>query len=355
MGTTGWSVVIAIVTPAAASLPGHLGPAGEQRADDDRDGFRGDQVGQQVRLGAVVDHQLVPELPGEADRGRDVVRAVAVLAPRNLAAQHAADRLQVQVAVHRLAVGRRAVLGGGQAGQVVPGPDEGFPDHPGRAQPGGRRLVPVSVDALRVLAERRLQAGRRAQHHLVNGAAPALDGRGLAADRVAGARVDVHREHAAADGVTEALVGRVDRVEGPNVGGHRAGHLVDVPAGPALGLLGQADMSVRVDEAGQHPLACCVDHLGVVGYRETRPIDGDDLSRLEQDSSAVDGLAFHRDDPGAHNRLAHAVFPARFRGPTRLSIPLHDRLPSSLVPRSSAQAAPRPSISFMPPRDPSPR
>src|SRR5215472_17130401 len=232
----------------------------------------------------MVDHQLVAELAGEPDRGRDVIRAVTVLPPRNLAAQHAAERLEVQVAVHRLAVRGRAVLGG--------------------AQPGRRRLVLLAVDALRVLAQRRLHAGRLAQHHLVNGAAPALDRHGLAADRVAGPRVDVHRQHAALDRVAEALVGWVDRVEGPDVGGDRAGHLVHIAAGPALGLLGQANMSMRVDKTRQYPLAHRVDHLGPVRYRETGPLDRGDLSRVEQDSSAVDRLALYRDDPRPHDRLA---------------------------------------------------
>jgi hypothetical protein len=46
-----------------------------------------------------------------------------------------------------------------------------------------------------------------------------------------------------------------------------------------------------------------VDHLGVVRHRETRPADRGDLSCLEHDGSAVDGLALHRDDPAAYDRL----------------------------------------------------
>jgi hypothetical protein len=61
---------------------------------------------------------------------------------------------------------------------------------------------------------------------------------------------------------------------------------------------------MRVDKTRQHPLARRVDHLGLVRYRETGALDRDDLSRVEQNSSAVDGLAFYRDDPRPDDRLA---------------------------------------------------
>src|SRR5262249_243620 len=66
--------------------------------------------------------------------------------------------------------------------------------------------------------------------------------------------------------------------------------------------------------------------------------------------------------PGGAAPLRLAVFLARLRGPTRLPCPPHwHRLPSSLVRRSSVQAAPRPSGSLWfwpapgaPPPSPSP-
>ena len=111
---------------------------------------------------------------------------------------------------------------------------------------------------------------------------------------------------AAADGVAEALLGRVDPVQRADVRGDRLGQLVHVPAGPSLGLLVQAQVCMRVDEAGQHPLASGVDHLGVGRHREARPLHRDDLPGLEQDRPAVDGLAHHGDDPGTRNRRAHS-------------------------------------------------
>jgi hypothetical protein len=129
----------------------------------------GDPVGQQRGLGAVVDHQPVPDLVGQPQRGGDVVGAVAVLA-----------------------------------------------DHRRGAEPGGRELLALAVDPLGVLAERGLEAARSAQHHLVHGAAGAAHRRRLAADRVARARVDVDGQHPACDRVLEAEVLGVDGVQRPH-------------------------------------------------------------------------------------------------------------------------------------------
>src|SRR5439155_23071206 len=101
--------------------------------------------------------------------------------------------------------------------------------------------------------------------HGVDGASPTFDRDGLAADRVARARVDVDGEDAAGDGVPEARLGRVDRVEGADVRGVGVGLLVDVAAGPALALLVDADVRVRVDQAGQDPVAVRRDDRGAVG------------------------------------------------------------------------------------------
>ena len=301
----------------------HLGPAGEQRADDHRDGRGRDLVGQQVGLGAMVDHQVIAELPGHPHRGRDIVRAVAVLPPRDFPAQHPAERLQLQVAVHRRPFGRRAVRSRRQLRLVVLGGDERAADHRGGAQPGRRGLVALAVDALGVLAERGLQPGRLAEHHLVHGAAPALDRDGLAADRVGRARVDVDREHAAGDGVAEAQVGRVDRVERADLGGDRIGPLVGVLARPALGLLVHAGVGVGVDEAGQHPLPGRVDHVGAVRHREARTLDRRDLPVPQQDGPAVHRVALDRYDsaPGNRDGLRHAPPPHPSRRPTLLTRP----------------------------------
>jgi hypothetical protein len=66
----------------------HLRPGHDERAVQHRDALLGDQVGDLPALGAVIEHQLVAELVGHPQRGGDVVGAVAVLAPRDLAVEH---------------------------------------------------------------------------------------------------------------------------------------------------------------------------------------------------------------------------------------------------------------------------
>ena len=106
IGTTGWSVVIAISTPARGQEAGvaqrpvaelDLRPGGEQRADDHRNAALGQHVGQQVRLGAVVDHQAVAELVGQPQRGGDVVGAVVCWRHGSLAVEHPDEHLQLEV------------------------------------------------------------------------------------------------------------------------------------------------------------------------------------------------------------------------------------------------------------------
>ena len=79
--------------------------------------------------------------------------------------------------------------------------------------------------------------------------------------------------------VAEAHVGRVDRVERPQPGAVRVGHLVDVLAGPALALLVDAEVAVRVDKARAAPTAARVDRRDARGHRDLAP-DRHDLAVL---------------------------------------------------------------------------
>ena len=111
-------------------------------------------------------------------------------------------------------------------------------------------------------------------------------------------------QHAARDRVAEPLVGRVDRVEHPDVGLDRAGQLVGVVARPALALLARAEVGVRVDEPGQHPLAGRVDDVGAGRRLEVGAADGRDLAVDHQDRPAVDWLALDGNDVPARDRDA---------------------------------------------------
>jgi hypothetical protein len=267
---------------------------------------------------AVVDHQPVAELVGQAHGGGDVVGPVAVLPPGDLPAQDHAERLPAQVALHRLVVG---VL---MLGQVVGRLDEGVADHRRGPQPRGGELLAIAEDALGVLPERRLHAAGRAEHHLVHRLAGAADRHRLAADRVAGPRVDVHRQHPAGDRVLEAEVGRVDGVQRADVRGDRVGHLVGVLAGPALALLVHPEVHVRVDQPGQHHLAGGVHALRAVGDAHV-PAERPDGAALEQDGAVGERRALDGDDAAADDRQrSHAhgrVQGCPFVGWGRLSRP----------------------------------
>src|SRR6202167_2333550 len=107
-----------------------------------------------MRLRAVVDHQAIAELLRDPHRGRDVIGPVAVLSPRNLTLQDLAKSFEFEIS------GSRLGTFGGKVFKVVACLDQRGPDHSGRAEPGRGRLLALAVDALGVLAERGLEAGR---------------------------------------------------------------------------------------------------------------------------------------------------------------------------------------------------
>src|SRR5215475_10830620 len=125
-----------------------------------------------MRLGSVVNDQVITKLIGDPDRGRDVVCPVAVLPPRDLLAENQAERFQLQVALDRLALRLWLALLGVDALKVIGGRDERAADDGGGSEPGTRGLLLLAVDPLRVLAERRLHTRRRPERHLVDRSAP---------------------------------------------------------------------------------------------------------------------------------------------------------------------------------------
>jgi len=177
--------------------------------------------------------------------------------------------------------------------------------------------VLFAVDPLRVLAQGRLHPGRLAQHHLIDGPPPALDRDRLPADGVAGTRVDVDGQHAAADGVPEAQIGRVDRVEGTDLGGHRVGQLIGVRAGPAFPFFVHAHVPVRLDEPGQDPATGRVDDPGARGDGEPGADRGNPAG-LHQHRPAVDRIPGDRNHPPADDRHRFLSHPSLLRLPSPL-------------------------------------
>src|SRR5699024_6186897 len=88
--------------------------------------------------------------------------------------------------------------------------------------------------------------------------------------------------------------------------------LVGVLPGPALALLGDAEMHVGVDEPRQQPAAGGVDDLGPVRDLELRSESGE--AAVPDQDGAVEGVALDRDDMGVGDRgESHAM---TFRRPT---------------------------------------
>src|SRR5699024_5503711 len=194
----------------------------------------GQHIGDLVPFGAVVDHQAIAELLGDADRSGDVVVAVAVLVPGEVAGQDGSEGLLGEVA------GERFALAGGVLARlgVVFGLDEGFPQDGGHSEPGGGGLLLFAVDAFGVLPQGGFDRDGVADDLFVHGApAPGLDRHGAPADRVAGTGFDHGGGHSPAQGVLEGDVFDVDTVDRAEPGTVGIGHLIGVVPGPAFSVL----------------------------------------------------------------------------------------------------------------------
>ena len=243
------------------------------------DAALGQGVGQLVGFDAVVEGgDAEAELVGQVDHLRHLVGAVAVDVHGDVAAQDLGQRVQAQVARRRLAVvaglaAAAAVLLGLQV--AVPGLavflclGEGGAIAGEVAHPGHRRLAAAAVDALGVFAAGHLQAVRRVRelHRLHGGGGDVLEHHAAAADQVGRTRQHHHAGDAAGQGGTEARVLRPDAVLGPDLGGHRRGHLVAVVVGADARRRVHAQVRVHVDQAGRQPLAAAVHDGGAAGLQ----------------------------------------------------------------------------------------
>lgn len=255
-----------------------------------------DAVEHEVGLVAVFEHEAEAELAGEADGGEDVVAARGVGADGELAAERAEQHLVAGVGRDVVAAGEAALL-------VAERVFEGLAEERGDAHAGERGAAALeAVAVLDVVAERDLETGGLGERHLLD-----VDPGG--AEHDAGAADDVARAGQHADGgdpggagAGEGDVTRPDRVDGPHLGGHRAGHLVEI-----LGLVGEAlgeeaEVDVGVDEAGAEVVAGEIDDA-VVGGAAARGADVGDAVALDDDLAALDA---GRVVGGVHGRAAEA-------------------------------------------------
>lgn len=126
----------------------------------------------------------------------------------------------------------------------------------------------VAVYTFGILTQGALHACGVSQHHLVDGAARALDDDDLPADWIGRAGHDRGGGDSGGQRIEEPGVCGVDAVQGAQSRAVGIGRLVEVVAGPALGLLVDAEVGVGFDEPGQHPRAVGVDRLDVVRDRD---------------------------------------------------------------------------------------
>ena len=236
-----------------------LRPGGEQRSDQHRNVLGGQQVRDQVGLGAVIDDQPVAEFVGDPDRGGDVVRPMAVLTPRNGAGR--APRRAPRTSDH---------------GPVAPCPPRRTPAWPGSSAPrrrpcGSPTRCRAGSTASASCPRTPASGSRRAPTSVrTASAAPSRPrcGRGCGwppSGRRSGCRspgltftVVIPPASASAKPRSAGLIASSART--PAVTGS-VSSLVSLTR-PPLGLLVQTEVGVRVDEPGQQPAAVGVDDGG---------------------------------------------------------------------------------------------
>ena len=166
------------------------------------------------------------------------------------------------------------------------------------AQDGQRAHARVGARALplarghRVVAKGGLDP-RAADERLVGVRAVVADDGGVAADDVAAARHHARVEHAALDGVAEALVVHLDRVQHVGVGQHGVHVLVGLGLVARLAGADQADVAVGVDK-GRRDDGVGGGVRGVVGARDRGnggAVDGDNTV-LHGVGAGIDQVAF---------------------------------------------------------------
>ncbi len=170
--------------------------------------------------------------------------------------------------------------GGAVAGDVA---------HPGRGE-----LVATAVDALGVLAAGHLQRVRRAgkAHGGGGPGAAELQRHAPAADEVRRAREHVDGGDPRGERPLERGILRPDRVQAPDLCGHRVGHLVPIAMGIGVGHRVDAHVRVGVDDPRRHVAAADVHHLGALGHVHFgRGADREEATVAEDDHALLVAIA----------------------------------------------------------------
>ena len=255
---------------------------------------RGEVGGDLVAFDGVLEGaDLELELVGELDHVEHLVLAVAVHVDVALAFHDLDECLELEIAVRRRAF--FLLVPALPSALVVARLEERFAQHREVAHARRGRLVARAVDPLRVLAHGHLHAGRRLLEYRGETAGfwLQLEHDALAADEVAAAREHLDCRHAAGDRAADRRILEVERVERAHLRGDRGGHLVAVGIGIDRGPRVDAEVRVRVDDAGHHPHAGGVDDLRVGRHGDAGAHRGD-LAAANEDGASFDRRAATR-------------------------------------------------------------
>ena len=268
-----------------------LGAVGHKRAAHDRHMLLREQVGDQMRLRAVDNDRAQAELPGNAQRGENIVRTVRVEVRLRLAPEQRQQRFELAVVIRIVLI--RVVLRPRLARKIFLCLIKLLADERCGRHAGDRRFVLIVVDRFGVLAQREFDRERRLKHHVVHAPPGGLEQGDLPADRVGTARADCNRGHARLARLLKAAVHRVDAVDRAQVRCDRVGVLVAVRALEAQTVLIQAKVRMDIDQARGEHTALPVQHLRA-GGRLALAHRGD-FSVLEQHPAGEAGvLRIHR-------------------------------------------------------------
>ena len=208
-------------------------------------------------------HGFQAELPGNPQRGKNIVRAVRMEVRLRFAPQQRQQRLQLDIVVRLVLL--RLFFRALHPQQVFPCFVKLLADERRGRHAGNRRFILVVIDRLGVLTQRKLDRERRFEHHIVDAPAGRLEQRDLPADRVGAAWADRDRCHPRLDSFAEATVQWVYPINRAQVRRNGVGILVPVRALKAQPVFIQTEVGMNVDQTGCHHAAAPVNHLTAGG------------------------------------------------------------------------------------------
>ena len=155
----------------------------------------------------MIQRQLQPELPGDADSGKNIVRPVRMNLQGQLSRQHRQHGFQLGIIGGRLFSCLFLGISLGMPKQI---PQQGCHPHTSH-----RRLASVlTVAVLGIFPEGGLHGGRCFQDHIIHPLARQFDHRKGAADNIGTARARAGRSHTSAQSIGKSFVLGINGIYG---------------------------------------------------------------------------------------------------------------------------------------------